>query len=79
MNSLIVKIFVFLTEFLSGIIIGIIFLSGLLLMTKSFWAGLVLAVGGTILVVAIFGFAAIFIEIHKNLSEVRDALLNKEP
>ena len=66
MNSLIVKLFVFITEVLSTIIIGIILLTGLVMIFNgNTWAGISIAIGGTIFVVAIFGFAAIFNEIYK--------------
>ncbi len=73
MNSFIVKLFVFITEVLSGIIIGLVILAGLIAMVKmNFFAGLVIALGGTILVVAFFGIAAIFIEIHKDIRAIKE-------
>ena len=72
MNSLIVKLFVFLTEVLSIIIIGVIWLAGIVIVFNgNAGAGLAVAVGGTILVVVIFGFAAIFNEIYKDIRIIR--------
>ncbi len=73
MNSLIVKLFVFVTEVFSGIIIGLVLLAGVVAMfTSNFLAGLALAVGGTLVVAVFFGFFAIFIEIHKDLRAIRE-------
>ncbi len=73
MNSFIVKLFVFLTEVLSGIIIGLVILAGLIAMAKmNFFAGLAITVVGTILVVGFFGMAAIFIEIHKDIRAMKE-------
>ena len=72
MNSIIVKLFVYLTEVLSTLIIGIIVFVGIIMMKDNFFLGLFVAVGGTFLIVAIFGFAAIFIEIHKDVRAIRE-------
>jgi len=75
MNSIISKAFVFLNEVLSTIIVGLVLLTGLVMMLMgNFFAGLMLASVGTIFFVAIFGFAAIMIENHKLLKEIRDGL-----
>lgn len=73
MNSFVVKLFVFLTEVLSGIIIGLVILLGVVgMVTSNFFFGLAIAVGGTVIFTAIFGFAAIVIEIHKDLRAIRE-------
>jgi len=79
MNSLIVKLFVFITEVLSTIVIGIILLTGLVMIFKgNTWTGISIALGGTIFFVAIFGFAAIFNEIYKDIRIIRKIMENKE-
>jgi len=73
MNSFVVRLFVFLTEVLSVIIIGLVIILGVVVMIeKNFFIGLAVAVGGTVVFTAIFGFAAIFIEIHKDLRAIRE-------
>ena len=72
MNSFVVKLFVFLTEVLSIIIIGTNILAGFFVMVNgNFYVGLAIAIGGTIVFTAIFGLAAILIEIHKDLRIIR--------
>lgn len=78
MNSFVVKLFVFLTEVLSVIIIGTNILAGLFVMVNgTFYVGLAIAIGGTIVFTAIFGLAAILIEIHKDLRVIRAAAESK--
>jgi hypothetical protein len=73
MNSFVVKLFVFLTEVLSVIIIGLVIVLGVVVMVeKNVFIGLAVAVGGTVVFTSIFGFAAIFIEIHKDLRAIRE-------
>lgn len=80
MNALIVKLFVFMTEVLSVIIIGLVLLAGLVAMfTTNVFYGLAIAIGGTLLFTAFFGFAAIFIEIHKDLRALRELMEKKSP
>lgn len=75
MNSIISKAFVFLNEVLSTIIVGLVLLTGLvMILMGNFIAGLMLASAGTIFFVAIFGFAAIMNENHKLLKKIRDGL-----
>ena len=72
MNSFVVRLFVFINEVLSTLLIGLVLIAGLLLMSKSFVLGLSVALGGTIIFSIIFGFAALIIEIHKDLRFMRE-------
>jgi len=78
MNSIISKAFVFINEVLSTILVGLVLISGLAMMASGsgagFFFGALTATVGTVLVVMIFGFAAIMIENHKLLQEIRDSL-----
>ncbi len=79
MNSFVVKLFIFFTEVLSGIIIGLVILTGVIgMVTSNFFFGLAIAVGGTVGFIAIFGFAALVIEIHKDLRAIREIAEKKE-
>jgi len=76
MNSFVAKAFVLLTE------IGywIVTIAILLVATytgayeRNLFVGVAIAVGGVFITTVIFGFAAIFIEIHKDLRKVRERL-----
>jgi len=75
MNAIISKAFVFINEVMSVVIIGLVLLVGLVAMFSwSFWAGLLIAIFGTVFVVLIFGFCSMIIENHKLLKEIRDSL-----
>jgi hypothetical protein len=71
MNSLFAKIFVYITEILSGFITAIFLIAGVVMMFNGNPWGLIAAIAGPILVAIFFGFAAIFIEIHKDLAAIR--------
>ena len=73
MNSFIVKLFIFMNEVLSGIIIFFTLMTGIILMVSgSFAIGLAVSIIGTLIVTSLFGFGAIFIEIHKDLRFIKD-------
>jgi hypothetical protein len=75
MNSFIVKIFVTITEILGGLLIGTVVLVGInMVYMGDTWRGLSVAIGGTLIICIVFGIAAIFIEIHKNILAVRNTL-----
>lgn len=73
MNSFIVKMFIRLTEVLSGVIIGLIVLVGMIMTIQgNFLAGIGVALFGTFFVVVFFGLSAIFIEMHKDIRAIKE-------
>ena len=78
MNSIIAKAFVFITETLSFLFIGLVLLSGILMYMSGSSAGeffgVAIAIFGTLFIVVFFGLSAIMIENHKLLKDIRDSL-----
>ncbi len=71
MNSIISKIFVFVTEIFSMIILfsGAIGVITVFLTSKEIWAGIA-ALVGLLFVTLLFGFAAMIVENHKLLQKI---------
>jgi len=75
MNSIISKSFVFLNDVLSTFVVGLILFIGLVLMVSGwFVTGLLVATIGTVLLIGFFGFAAMMIEMNKNLEAINQNL-----
>jgi Tfp pilus assembly protein PilO len=75
MNSIISKAFVFLNDVLSTFVVGLILFIGLVLMVSGwFVTGLLVATIGTVLLIGFFGFAAMMIEMNKNLEAINQNL-----
>ncbi len=75
MNSIISKAFVFLNEVLSTFVVGLILFIGLVLMVSGwFVTGLLVATLGTVFLIGFFGFAAMMIEMNKNLEAMNQNL-----
>lgn len=79
MNSLIAKLFIFIVEVVSVLVLLLVMLAGTILVVRGeLLTGAAVAVGGTVAVALVFGFGAILIEIHKNIAAMRLALDSKE-
>jgi hypothetical protein len=75
MNSIIARLFVYINEVLSIFIIAVAFLGGLASMgALGFWGGLVVTSLSLIVLISIFGFAAMMIEMNKNLEAMNQNL-----
>jgi len=73
MNSIIARLFVYINEVLSIFIIAVAFFGGLASMSAlGFWGGLLATSLSLMVLISIFGFAAVMIENHKVLVEIRD-------
>lgn len=73
MNKLIVRLFIFFVEILSGVLFFAVLAASYLAWSHGYqWESLGIIIVGTLSIVLAFGFLSIVIEIHRDLRYLRD-------